>query len=131
MTERPLLPQERALISASVAFCVLPAAGQPRADRFLLLRLMTLCDAVADMAASPLKSPRFEIEHGPVQHIYWAARELIKLHRDKAASRTARECKARHLACHVFTYFDTRSILGLRGLSLAEHVPEPPKAVVI
>lgn len=126
MTERPLLAQERALISTVVAFVAHPETGVRYDDKVLLLRMMSLCDAIAQMP----QVDRFQIEHGPVCHIYWAARDLIKVFRDKDSNHWHRKTEARFLACHLLRYFEVRSVLGVRALGLPDHVPEPPKTPV-
>lgn len=128
MTERALLAQERALISAVVAFVAHPVTGlhDEAAKKVLLLRIMSLCDAIAAMPVVD----RFQIEHGPIEHLYWGAQDLIKVHRDKEASHWDRKREARYMACHLLRYFEVRSVLGLRALGLPDHVPAPPKTPV-
>lgn len=126
MTERPLLVQERALISTVVAFVAHPATGVGHRDKVHLMRLMSLCDAIAQMP----QVDKFQIEHGPVCHIYWAACDLIKVFRAKDATHWNRKTEARFLACHLLRYFEVRSVLGVRALGLPDHVPEPPKTPV-
>lgn len=127
MTERALLLQERALIAAAVAYATWPALTVDADDNRLILRLDELCRFIRQMP----EVDRFQIEHGPVEAIYWGAHHLLKALRSPSPSDASVRYAKRVFLAAVFCYFEARSIASLHAMRLPDHVPEPPKVPVL
>lgn len=121
MTSRPLMAHERALIAAAVVFSAAPAVSADGFGKTDLFRLASICDGVRDLPSVD----RFQVEHGPVTDIYWAATELIQAYRDSSVDRMAKDRLARLLAASVFCYFEQRCVSGLKGLGLKHQMAAP------
>ena len=127
MTDRALVPLERALVAAAVAFCVQHATGFYEQDKRLLQRLADITDAIKALSLAD----QLVINTGPVQYIYGDTVDLIEVSRDKGAPARAVSNHKRYLACHVFQYFELRSVLALRAVGLPDRVPDPEEAVTV
>lgn len=124
---RPLQPIERALVAAAAAFCAVPASGYHPTDQSLIWRLAEITDAIQARSLAD----QLVITTGPVEYIYGDAKDLVEAHRHKIADPYAVRNHSRYLACHVFSYFEKRSIRELRSLGLPDYVPQPPNTVTV
>jgi hypothetical protein len=127
MTDRPLTLHERALIATAVAFCAVPSSGFYQQDDRLLRRLADITDL---MSGQPFDD-QLKVQSGPLQDVFGEAAKLVAAHRNKALGGNAVRNHMRYLACAVFAYFDLRSVVALRALSLPDHVPAAEQSVKV
>jgi hypothetical protein len=121
MNDRPLLAQERALLSSVVAFVAHKSTGADREHNGILLRIASICDAIAQIP----QVDRFQIKNGPLCYIYMQAEDLIKSHRDEGASQDDRDKGAELMAGHLLLYCEVQSIQAMRALGLPDDVMQP------